>query len=211
MSGASADGTVEEVDKILEEQYRGEVRVRHLLDILVSEYGLEALEEQVVRPLTGLRVAAYYGCLLVRPPELVAFDDPENPTAMDRLAETLGADSVEWSGKIECCGASLSLARTDVVVKLTADIFEAATAAGADCIIVACPLCQANLDMRQAQVNRRYRTDYQLPIVYFTQLVGLALGIDDKRLGLDKLLVSPKRMLQLVVPASSTVAAADRG
>jgi heterodisulfide reductase subunit B len=143
-----------------------------------------------------LKVAAYYGCLLTRPPAVADFDDTENPVYMDRIIESLGGEALAWSHKTQCCGASLALTRTDVVVKLVRDILEAACEAGADCIMVACPLCQANLDMRQGQVNRQYGTDFAVPILYFTQLVGLALSIRPKELGLDMLLVSPKKLLR---------------
>jgi heterodisulfide reductase subunit B len=189
------------VDEIVGASYRGEVKVKHLLEIITTEYGLDALQEKVTTSLDGLKVAAYYGCLLVRPPEVVAFDDPENPTSMDELITTLGAEALAWPYKIECCGGSLSLTRTDVVLKLARDILQAATDAGAECILVACPLCQANLDLRQAQVNKRYKTDFRLPILYFTQLIGLGLGMDPRELGLGKLIVSPKKLLRAKVLA----------
>jgi heterodisulfide reductase subunit B len=185
-----------QVDQVVGSSYRGESEVKHLLEIVTAEYGLDALQEQVSADLSDLRVAAYYGCLLVRPPEVVAFDDPENPTCMDKLVEALGAQAVDWPYKIECCGAGLSLTRTDVVLKLCRDIYQAATDRGAECLLVACPLCQANLDVRQAQVNKRYKTDYNLPVMYFTQLTGLALGIPPKELGLSKLMVSADKLLK---------------
>jgi heterodisulfide reductase subunit B len=187
------------VDEIVGSSYRGEVGVKHLLEIVTSEYGLEALQEKVETKLEGLKAAAYYGCLLVRPPEAVAFDDPENPRSMDDLIEALGAEAVDWPYKIECGGASLSLTRTDIVLKLCRDIYQAAVDNGAECLIVACPLCQSNLDMRQAQVNKRYGTDYDLPVLYFTQLIGLALGLKEKELGLGMGLVSSKELLARVL------------
>jgi len=185
-----------QVNEIVGSPYNGEVRVRHFLDVLVTEYGLDALREKMSRQLTGLRVAAYYGCLLVRPPEVVEFDDPENPTSMDELTTALGAEAVAWPYKTECCGASLALTRTDVVLKLSRDILQMAADEGAECIVVACPLCQSNLDLRQAQINRRYKTEFALPVLYFTQLVGLGLGMGARELGLDKLLVSPQKLLR---------------
>jgi len=190
------DRRVNDVDKIVGEPYRGEVKVKHLLEIVTEEYGLDALREKVSRDLGGLKVAAYYGCLLVRPPEVLEFDDPENPTSMDELTTVLGAKAVAWPYKTECCGGSLSLTRTDVVLKLCRDILQMAADEGAECIVVACPLCQANLDMRQAQINRRYETDFNLPILYFTQLVGLGLGMKARQLGLHKLMVNPERLLR---------------
>jgi heterodisulfide reductase subunit B len=185
---ASSAELVSAVDQIVGSAYRGEVQVRHLLDIITNEYGLEALQAQIESSpeglkLEGLKAAAYYGCLLVRPAEAVAFDDPENPRSMDRLIAALGAEAVDWPYKTECCGASLALTRTDIVLKLCRDIYQSATDSGAECLVVACPLCQANLDMRQAQVNKRFKTEYNLPVFYFTQLIGLALGLDSQRRG----------------------------
>jgi heterodisulfide reductase subunit B len=191
-------GIVPSVDELVGKPYRGESRVKHLLEIVINDYGLDALREKVSRDLSGLKVAAYYGCLLVRPPDAVDLDVPENPTIMERLIEALGAQTVDWPYRTECCGAGLSLTRTDVVVKLCHDIFEMAAKHDADCLMVACPLCQANLDMRQAQVNRTYGTNFELPVFYFTQLTGLALGLEPKALGLSKLLVSPTKLLRAV-------------
>jgi heterodisulfide reductase subunit B len=176
--------------------YRGEVKVKHLLEIVIGEYGLDALREKVTRPFAGLRIAAYYGCLLVRPPEVTQFDDPEDPTTMEQLIAALGAEPVDWPYKTECCGGSLALTRTNVVVKLCYDILRMAADEGAECIMVACPLCQSSLDLRQAQVNRQYKTDFRIPILYFTQLIGLALGMRGKELGLGRLIVSPDRLLR---------------
>jgi heterodisulfide reductase subunit B len=114
---------------------------------------------------------------------------------MDVLLEALGAEPVAWPYKTECCGASLSLTRTDIVLKLCRDIYQMAVENGAECLVVACPLCQSNLDMRQAQVNKKYGTEFDLPVLYFTQLVGLALGLDRKALGLSKGIVSSEKLL----------------
>ena len=185
------------VDQVVGETYRGESSAKHLLEVVSNDYGIDALEEKVgdAARLDGLNVAAYYGCLLVRPPEVTGFDDPDNPTSMDRIATALGAKAVEWPYKTECCGAGLSLTRTDIVLKLCRDIYQMAVDHGAECLLVACPLCQSNLDMRQPQVNRKFKTDYHLPVLYFTQLIGLALGMGAKELGLGKLVVSPKELL----------------
>jgi heterodisulfide reductase subunit B len=184
------------VDQVVGEPYRGEVRVRHVLEVVIQEYGLEALQEKIKTGLQGLRIAAYYGCLLVRPPEVTAFDDPEDPTCMEALISALGGEPVDWPYKTECCGGSLSLTRTNVILKLCHDILQMAADEGAECVMVACPLCQSSLDLRQAQVNKRYKTDLYLPILYFTQLTGLALGIKASKLGLDKHMVDPKKLLQ---------------
>jgi heterodisulfide reductase subunit B len=193
---SNGDARVPYVDQTVGSTYRGEVQVKHLLEIVIDEVGLEALQSQVKRFLSGLHIAAYYGCLLVRPPEVTQFDDPEDPTTMERLIAALGAEPVDWPYKTECCGGSLALTRTKVVVKLCHDILRMAADEGAECIMVACPLCQSSLDLRQAQVNRQYRTDFRMPVLYFTQLIGLALGIGHKELGLNKLIVRPDRLLR---------------
>ena len=126
-------------------------------------------------------MACYYGCLLVRPPKVVKFDDPENPTSLDRLVKAMGGESLDWPYKVECCGGGLSLSRTDVVVKLTDSILGMARQAGADCIAVSCPMCQVNLDLRQQDIKKQTGKDYQMPVVYITQLLGLGLGIGSEQ------------------------------
>lgn len=184
------------VNKIVGQEYKGEVKVRHFLDILVNVFGLKNLSERVVDKLSGLKAACYYGCLLTRPPEITQLDDLEEPHLMDDLMKTIGVEPVYWPYKTECCGASFSLTRTDIVLKLSADILQMAYDEGAQVIVVACPLCQSNLDLRQAAINRKYKKDFQIPILYFTQLVGLSLGIDAKKLGLNKHIVNPMKLLE---------------
>jgi heterodisulfide reductase subunit B len=186
------------VDDATRAQYRGTVRVRHLLDVFVNDLGLDLIRDYVERPLRGLRVACYYGCLLTRPPKVVAFDDPEHPTTLDRLMTAIGARPVEWPAKVECCGAGLSLTSPDVMRRLAFGILEMAQRAGADCVAVACPLCQSNLDLRQKESARAAGSDLSLPVLYFTQLLGLAFGLKPKALGLGKLVVSPRAVLEQI-------------
>ena len=186
---------VRDVDEAVGTTYRGESKVKHLLEVVSDEYGLDALQAKVTRDLGELNVAAYYGCLLVRPPDVTGFDDPDDPTVMDKIITAVGAKAVDWPYKTECCGSSLTLTRTDIVLKLCRDIYQMAADQGAECLLVACPMCQSNLDMRQSQVNRRYKTDFDLPVIYFTQLIGLALGMKPGELGLNKLIVSPTKLL----------------
>ena len=162
--------------------------VVHLLQILDER----RQSMTISRPLTGLKVASYYGCLLVRPHEITQFDDPENPQMMDRLMAALGAQPLEWDFKTACCGASLPLARQDIVVKLSYRILAQAKRLGADCVAVACPMCQINLDMRQGDILKETGRRYDMPIMYITQLLGLCLGIPGHDLGLGKLIHSPK-------------------
>jgi heterodisulfide reductase subunit B len=141
-----------------------------------------------------MRVASYYGCLLTRPPEVVAFDDPEHPTAMDNLVDALGAEPVDWPYKTECCGASLSMTHVNVVTRLGHKLLSMARQAGAQCIAVACPLCQVNLDLRQADAAAAYGELPETPVMYITQLLGLALGLSAKELGLGTLTVSAESL-----------------
>ena len=167
------DSLRQKIEEITGLPYKGSVEVRHLLDIFSREVGLEEIQRRVKKPLNGLKLAAYYGCYLVRPPEITQFDDPENPTLMDGLLNALGAEAVDWSHKVECCGGNLLLARTDIVIKLVGDICRAASDAGAVAIVTACPLCHANLDTRQSGSEK-------IPIIHFSELLGLALGVDKK-------------------------------
>ena len=182
-------------ERIVGQSYDGSVVVRHLLDVLVNDGGLERIRAKVQRPLEGLRVACYYGCLLTRPPEIVAFDNPEHPTCMDDLLAAAGAEPVEWPFKTECCGAGLSITRSEVVGRLAHRLLSMARDAGADCLAVACPLCESNLDLRQADVRKRHGDISETPILYVTQLLGLALGLSSEELGLDALMVSAGPLL----------------
>jgi heterodisulfide reductase subunit B len=169
-------------------QYTGSVRHRNLVDIFANEVGVERLAAAVKRPLAGLQAVSYYGCLLVRPPEVTQFDDPEHPVLLDRLLEALGAEPQEWSFATECCGGSLTLNRADVVQPLVANLIAMAQEAGAACIVTACPLCQANLETRQGKAN--------FPIFYFTELIGLALGLPAANRWFAQHLVDPRPLLQ---------------
>ena len=175
--------------------YDGRTPVLHLLEILGRDIGLARVAGAIRRPLAGLKVACYYGCLLVRPPEVTNFDDPENPTLMDQLLQTAGAEPLAWPHKTECCGASFSITDSSVVLELGKRILDMAQAAGADCISTACPLCQLNLDMRQKDMERKFGRRYRLPVFYFTQLLGLAMGCRPDELSLDSLVVGPRELL----------------
>jgi len=165
--------------------------VVHLLQILYDRRKSIA----VTRPLKGLRVASYYGCLLVRPQEITQFDDPENPQMMDKLMVALGAQPLEWDFKTACCGASLPLSRRDIVVRLSYRILSQAKQLGADCVAVACPMCQMNLDAYQSDMESQYGKKVNMPILYFTQIAGLAMGLSPKALDLDKHFTDPLPML----------------
>ncbi|MGD0114756.1 MAG: CoB--CoM heterodisulfide reductase iron-sulfur subunit B family protein [Dehalococcoidia bacterium] len=175
--------------------YDGSTPVKHVLEILRDDVGMAAIADKVKRPLAGLRVAAYYGCLLVRPPSIMRFDDAENPAVIDKLMTAAGAEAIDWSAKTDCCGASFSITKTEIVLRLSRAVLTAAREAGADCIVTACPLCQFNLDMRQSDIEKKNNEHFGLPAFYFTQLLGLALGLQSQRLGLQSLLVDPLPLL----------------
>jgi len=186
------------VGDALGRDYDGSVKIRHFMEVLLEDIRLDAIKKALKHSLNGLKVACYYGCLLVRPHEATKFDDPENPTSLDRLVTALGARSLDWPHKVECCGGGLSMSRTDVVIGLTDAIVGMAKAAGADCIAVSCPMCQINLDMRQRDIEKQMGKRYDMPIVYVTQLLGLCLGISPDKLGFNKLMVSPSTVIAAV-------------
>jgi len=175
--------------------YNGSVAVRHLIEVLLEDVGIPKLKKSLARSLNGLKVASYYGCLLVRPHDVTGFDDAENPVSLDRLVGAMGGEGVDWPCKVDCCGGGLNLTRTDVVVRLSSSIIDMAEASGADCIAVACPMCQASLDLRQKDMRKKFGGRYAMPIVYITQLLGLCLGIKPEELGLNRLMVPPDAVL----------------
>ncbi|MEA3441134.1 MAG: heterodisulfide reductase-related iron-sulfur binding cluster [Chloroflexota bacterium] len=179
------------VDEALGYTYRDNVKVTTLIESILDHIGTEQIEEKVVNPLDGLKVVCYYGCLLTRPPEVTQAEHPENPTDMDELVAAMGAEVLDWSYKTCCCGAAHSLTRPDIVVSLSGNIIRAAQAAGADVIAVACPLCHMNLDARQFQME----LDSPTPVMYFTQLLAVALGLPEKAAALNKNLVDPRPLL----------------
>jgi heterodisulfide reductase subunit B len=171
-------------------------KVKHMLEILAKDYGLDKLAAAVTRPLTGLKVACYYGCLLTRPPDVPELDCVEAPTIMEDVLNAVGAETVAWSHRLECCGANFTLSRPGVVLQLSNAILDSAKAAGAECILVACPLCHGNLDIRQKEIEGVYNTSYGLPVFYITQMVGLAVGVPATRLGLESMMVNPLPLLK---------------
>ena len=184
----------ERLRKIVGKEYQGRVKSKHLLDFIKEDIGLEHLKLRMKTSLKGLRVACYYGCLTRLPG--VNIDDVENPVIMDQIVEALGGEPIDWSHKTECCGASLSLTRTEIALRLVKSILDAAQEKRAECIAVVCPLCQSNLDVRQSVISKKYGAVYKIPVLYLTQFIGLPLGLGDAQLGLDRLLVSPVDLLQ---------------
>ena len=187
------------IEDAIGREYDGSVNVRHLMEVLLEDVDPKVLKNAFVRSLNGFKVAAYYGCLLVRPREITHFDDPENPKSIDRLITLMGGTSLDWPHKVECCGNSLSLTtRSDLVMNFADNIIGMARAAGAECIAVACPLCQVNLDLRQDDIKAKTGNPYNMPVLYITQLLGLCLGLSHEALGLEKLVVSPSTIIKAV-------------
>ena len=180
------------------------------LQVLVEEIGLDAVKAKVRRPLEGLRIAPYYGCIMSRPEAIMRFDDPENPQAMDELLRALGAEVVPFPLKTECCGAAMGIPRRDLTARLSGRLLASARDFGADAVAVACPLCHMNLDLRQDQAGNACQTRFNMPVLYFTQLMGVAFGLTAEELGLEKLCVSPAPLLQKLAHAASARAAADK-
>ena len=172
--------------------YQDSVQVNTLVQTIHEHVGKDGVAEKVQKPLEGLKVVSYYGCLLTRPPEVTGSEHHENPTDMDELMEALGAEVVDWSYKTSCCGAAHSLTRTDIVLDLSSNLIEQARIAGADVIAVACPLCHLNLDARQFQMELQE----PMPVMFFTQLMSLALGLPEKNAVLNKNIVDPRPLLR---------------
>ena len=179
------------LEEMLGFSYSGQMRIRPVMGVLYDDYGPQQIAKQVKQPLTGLKVVAYYGCLLVRPPQVVQFDDPDNPQVMGRILRALGAEVLEWSHATDCCGAGLSLSRADLVQNMVNRLAERAREAGAEAFVTGCPLCQVNLEMRQTQPAK-------LPSFYITEVVGLALGLPETNKWWRKHLIDPRPLLNLV-------------
>jgi heterodisulfide reductase subunit B len=172
------------------------VNVRHPLDVLVNDVGVEVIAAAAKRNLAGIAFAPYYGCQIVRPER--GFDDREFPSTMDTLFQRLGARAVYFPLKTRCCGGMLMTTFPDVCLQLVKDLLECAVENGAECIVTTCPLCQVNVEAYQKQVNKMFGTSYQVPVVFFTQLLGIALGCSEKELGLHRNLVPWKAPISVL-------------
>ena len=183
------------IEEIVEGEFTGKTKIFNAAEIIGNEYGYDNLKEKLKVDLTGLNAAVYYGCLLARPPEVKAFDDPENPQILDDLVRALGGATVDWSHKTICCGASYAANDPKTANKLSYDILSSAKRAGAECLVVACPLCHSNLDLNQEDIEQESGEELGIPIFYFSQLLGIAMGLDPRKLGLDKNIVEPWKEL----------------
>jgi heterodisulfide reductase subunit B len=177
-------------------EFKGQLRVRLLAEVLFHDITPEGIAQKVQRNLNGLKVASYYGCQMLRP---AGFESTEAPESLDKIVESLGGKAMPFPLKNRCCGSSLIIPEENMAVGLTHKIIANAAENGAECIITPCPLCQTNLDAYQSRVNSKFGTKFDLPVLFVTQLIGLALGIDSMSLGLNTNIVSPKKVLDRVL------------
>jgi len=173
----------------------GTLRVRHLMEVFLQDVGLEAIKERVTRPLEGLKVAAYYGCQLLRPRK--DDEDTENPQFFEELLAAIGAEPIEYPSKTRCCGGSLIVTNRKGALDMVRILLEDAQARGAEVIATACPMCDINLEVYQTQVNHEFGTEFKMPIMYFTQLMGVALGLTPEQLGIETQMVPSAPLLAL--------------
>ena len=190
------------LNTFIEAEYAGDLRVQHFLEILRDELGFEALGQRVDeareatgRSLQGLNVAPYYGCLLLRPEKELQLDDAEDPRILEDLLQALGCEPVDFSHRVECCGSYLLVTSADLAADMSFDVLQSAARNGADLLVTACPLCQYNLDYKQAEMARQHPGFRPLPVLYFTQLMGLALGLDSDDWGWELHHVDPRLLL----------------
>ena len=177
-------------EELLEEKFTDGLEICNLIQLL-QKIGINKIKELKKVDFNGLKAACYYGCLLVRPPDIMGFDDPEHPVSMDEIVSAIGVKAVEWSFKTECCGAAHSIPHTEIVEKLSKKILDNAIQHGADIIVTACPMCHSNLDMRQRNIIRHNPGQKSIPVLYLTQLIGISFGIDFKKLGIDRHTIDP--------------------
>jgi heterodisulfide reductase subunit B len=186
--------TVASALKAADLQYSGSVKVRHLLEVILNDIGEQEVKAKVTKPLSGLKVAPYYGCQFTRP--FGDFDDKEFPVMLDTLLAWLGAEPVDFPLKAKCCGGMLMTTNESVGLGLVRGLLDCAAQNGAECVATICPLCHITLEAYQGNVNKRFGTHFQLPTLYFTQLIGLAFGFSRKELGINEELISSKAVLQ---------------
>ncbi|MGD0222537.1 MAG: CoB--CoM heterodisulfide reductase iron-sulfur subunit B family protein [Terriglobia bacterium] len=178
-------GLRREISSVIEVEASGRLQVLNLIQVF-QRIGLDRIKPAVKKPLADLKPACYYGCLLTRPPDVVKFDDPEQPSSMEAIMAMLGAKPVDWNYRTECCGAGMTMAKEATVLELSQRILADAREHGANCLVTACPMCHVNLDMKQGDIEQRYGTRFGLPIYYLTDVVGLALGLSSEELGIDR-------------------------
>jgi heterodisulfide reductase subunit B len=173
----------------------GSLQIRHFLDVVFNDVGLEKVKSMVTKPLKGLRLAAYYGCMITRPDVHQRFDSHEYPTALEELLEALGAEVIDFPLKTHCCSGHMTQISGDTALELIRRLLDGAAKYEADMLVTLCPMCQMNVDAFQGEVNKKFKTDFEIPIAYFTQVMGLAFGLSAKELGFGKEFIDPKPAL----------------
>jgi len=177
-------------------KYKGNLRILHSADFFWEDIGEKALSEKVKKPVAGLNPVCYYGCLTTRPPKITDAKNPEDPQAMDDLMKSLGANVRNWSYKTDCCGGNLILTHPDIAKELIKKLLDMAEEAGADCIVAGCPMCHSNLDSRQSEISHDTGKEYNTPIFYFTELMGIAFGDPSVKKWLNRHMTDPKPLLK---------------
>lgn len=185
----------EKINNFIEMDYQGDLRVVHYLEILKEEIGFSQIQERVKRPLSGLKAAAYYGCMLLRPYDEMGFDDKEQPKLMEGFLDALGAEPVDFPYKIECCGSFQSVGSPDVATECAYNILGSAMKNGAEVVVSTCPMCTFNIDHKQSDIKQKYLDFKTIPVLYFTQILGIAMGLDSHVLGFEQNSVDPVPLL----------------
>jgi heterodisulfide reductase subunit B len=193
---ANIQARVKEALEAVNLSYNANVKIHHALETLTTQEALDTISKRITKPLKGLKVAPYYGCAVVRPKFEDSFDDPENPQSIDRLLKVLGAEPVPYIDKTRCCGGVLIMKQERVCLEMIRRLLANAKQAGAECMVTPCALCHLNLDIMQPKVEQAFKQSFNMPVFFFTQLIGLALGLKPTELGLDKHMVPPISLLQ---------------
>ncbi len=194
-----------DVEAVLEMPLDAPPLTIHPLELLSDDSFEERIHDAVRRDLSSLKAVCYYGCHISRPAKIMQFDDPENPQSMDRLLRWLGIQTLDWPRKVDCCGAHFSMIRPDIVVDMCQRLFESAIEAGAEAIVVACPMCHANLDTRQEAIATKLGRELHMPVLYFSQVLGYAFGLPEAKLGLKRHIVDPVPLMLEACKARSAV------
>jgi heterodisulfide reductase subunit B len=186
----------DKINQFMEKSYQGDLRILHYLEILKKDIGFSKLKERVKKNLAGLKAAPYYGCMLLRPFDEMEFDDKERPTIFEEFLEALGAEATPFPLKIECCGSFQSVGAPEVATECAYKILGSAIKNGAEVLVSTCPMCTFNIDHKQADIRQKYLDFKEVPVFYFTQLLGIAMGLDDQKLGFEQNAVNPMPLLK---------------
>jgi heterodisulfide reductase subunit B len=199
--------SVNKILKDLDLEFKGTIEVKHIIEVLESDVGPNAIENHLKRPLAGLRAAPFFGCHVIRPEDHLGFDDPKNPQALDRMVRLLGIKTVSYPERNSCCGGGLKIARAEDALNYSRKLLQSMKANGANCVVVSCPYCMVQLEFSQAQINDVFNEEIDMPVFYYTELLGLTLGYSPQELGLEmhsELGVKNIELLTSILGPSST-------